>query len=107
MARLQSKCLWMIYKLKFHPDALAEWEGLPSVVKDFFKSRLKERLEHPHNAKARLSGAQNIYKIKIKQPPFRLTYHVNDNDNDNELIVTALSIGKRDKVVYKDMLKRT
>jgi len=92
----------MIYKLKFHPDALAEWEGLPSVVKDFFKRKLKERLEHPHNVKARLSGAQNIYKIKIKQPPFRLTYHV----NDNELIVTALSIGKRDKDVYKDMLKR-
>jgi len=72
------------------------------VVRDFFKRKLKERLEYPHNPKARLSGAQSIYKIKIKQPPFRLTYHV----NDNELIVTALSIGKRDKDVYKDMLKR-
>jgi mRNA interferase RelE/StbE len=92
----------MTYKLKFHPDALKEWEGLPSVVKGFFKKKIKERLESPHNPKARLSRAQNIYKIKIKNPPFRLTYHV----NDNELIVTALSIGKRDKYVYRDMLKR-
>jgi len=72
------------------------------VVKDFFKKKLKQRLEQPHNPKARLSGAQSIYKIKIKHPSFRLTYHV----NDNELIVTTLSIGKRDKDVYKDMLKR-
>jgi len=92
----------MTYKLKFHPDALDEWEALPSVVKDFFKAKLKQRLDNPHVPKSRLSGGYNLYKIKIKRPPFRLTYHV----NDNELIVTALSVGKRDKDVYKGMLKR-
>lgn len=92
----------MTYKLKFHPDALDEWKDLPAAVKDFFKEKLKQRLANPHVPKSRLSGATNIYKIKIKRPPFRLTYHV----NDNELIVTALSIGKRDKDVYKDMLAR-
>jgi len=92
----------MTYKLKFHPDALDEWECLPSAVKEYFKGKLKERLQHPHIPKARLSGGYNLYKIKRKHPPFRLTYHVNDTD----LIVTALSVGKRDGDVYREMLER-
>jgi mRNA interferase RelE/StbE len=92
----------MIYSLKFHPDALDEWNELPASVKDYFKSKLEQRLENPHIPKSRLSGGYNLYKIKRKRPPLRLTYHV----NDNALIVTALSIGKRDRDVYKEMLDR-
>ncbi|MEH6637764.1 MAG: type II toxin-antitoxin system RelE/ParE family toxin [Porticoccaceae bacterium] len=92
----------MTYNLKFHTDALAEWEGLPKSDREYFKKKLRERLESPHIPKSRLSGGKNLYKIKRKRPPLRLTYHV----NDNELIVTALSVGKRDGDVYKEMLKR-
>lgn len=92
----------MTYSLKFHPDALDEWDGLPKSVKDFFKDKLQQRLENPHIPKSRLSGGHDLYKIKRKRPPFRLTYHV----NDNELIVTTLSVGKRDGDVYKEMLER-
>ena len=92
----------MTYNLKFHPDALNEWNELPASVKDYFKNKLEQRLENPHIPKSRLSGGYNLYKIKRKRPPFRLTYHV----NDNALIVTALSVGKRDGDVYKEMLNR-
>ncbi len=93
----------MTYSLKFHPDALEEWRDLPEPVKEYFKGKLEQRLENPHIPKSRLSGGYNLYKIKRMRPPFRLTYHV----NDNELIVTALSVGKRDGDVYKEMLKRS
>jgi len=92
----------MIYSLEFHPDALDEWKRLPEDVQKRFKKKLKERLKNPHIPKSRLSGGYNLYKIKIKHPPFRLTYQV----KDNELIIITLSIGKRDGKVYKQMLKR-
>ncbi|VAW96312.1 hypothetical protein MNBD_GAMMA22-1289 [hydrothermal vent metagenome] len=92
----------MTYSLKFHPDALEEWGNLPEPVKNYFKNKLEQRLENPHTPKSRLSGGYNLYKIKRMRPAFRLTYHV----NDTELIVTALSVGKRDGEVYKEMLKR-
>ncbi|GMR09169.1 MAG: type II toxin-antitoxin system RelE/ParE family toxin [Gammaproteobacteria bacterium] len=92
----------MTYSLKFHPDALEEWKELPESVREFFKNKLQQRLENPHIPTSRLSGGHNLYKIKRMRPPFRLTYHV----NDSELIVTTLSVGKRDGDVYKEMLQR-
>ena len=92
----------MTYKLKFHPDALDEFKALSESDKAFFKKKLRERLENPHNPKSRLSGAVNIYKIKRMKPPLRMTYHV----DDHVLTVTALSVGKRDGDVYQEMLKR-
>ena len=92
----------MTYNLKFHPDALEEWGDLPKPDREYFKKKLAERLENPHIPKSRLSGGHNLYKIKRKRPPLRLTYHVNDDD----LIVTTLSVGKRDSDVYKEMLEK-
>ena len=92
----------MTYNLKFHPQALKEWDGLTPADKNYFKKKLKQRLINPHIPGSRLSGGHNLYKIKRKRPPLRLTYHTNDND----LIVTALSIGKRDSDVYVEMIKR-
>jgi mRNA interferase RelE/StbE len=92
----------MTYNLKFHPDALQEWNCLPAADKTFFKKKLKQRLENPHTPGSRLSGGRNLYKIKRMRPPLRLTYHVDDQD----LVVTALSVGKRDGDVYSEMIKR-
>jgi len=92
----------MTYKLKFHPDALDEWNSLSSTDKNYFRKKLAQRLQNPHIPGSRLSGGYNLYKIKRKRPPLRLTYHANDRD----LIVTALSVGKRDSEVYTEMIKR-
>jgi len=86
----------MSYKLKFHPDALAEFELLQQADKTYFKRKLKERLLDPHIASARLSGGSNLYKIKRKRPPLRLTYHA----DRKSLVVTAISVGMRDSAVY-------
>jgi len=92
----------MTYKLKFHPDAFDEFKALSESDKAFFKKKLEQRLENPHNPKSRLSGGVNLYKIKRMKPPLRMTYHV----DDQVLTVTALSVGKRDGDVYKEMLQR-
>ena len=92
----------MTYKLKFHPEALDEFKALSKSDKAFFKKKLEERLENPHNPASRLSGGVNLYKIKRMRPPLRMTYHV----DDTSLIVTTLSVGKRDGDVYKEMLQR-
>ena len=92
----------MTYKLKFHPAALKEFKALSKLDKAFFKKKLEQRLENPHNPSSRLSGGVNLYKIKRKRPPLRMTYHV----DDKVLIVTALSVGKRDGDVYKEMVQR-
>lgn len=92
----------MIYKLKFHPDALDEWNSLSAIDKSYFKKKLAQRLENPHIPGSRLSGGHNLYKIKRRRPPLRLTYHA----DDNELTVTALGVGKRDGDVYAEMIKR-
>ncbi len=92
----------MTYKLNFHPDALNEWNTFSDTDKNYFKKKLEQRLENPHIPGSRLSGGYNLYKIKRKRPPLRLTYHANDRD----LIVTALSVGKRASDVYTEMIKR-
>ncbi len=92
----------MTYNLKFHPDALKEWNNLSAADKSYFKMKLKQRLENPHIPGSRLSGGNNLYKIKRMRPPLRLTYHTNDQN----LVVTALSVGKRDSDVYAEMIKR-
>ena len=92
----------MTYNLKFHPDALKEWGNLSASDKGYFKKKLKQRLDNPHMPGSRLSGGHNLYKIKRMRPPLRLTYHVDDQD----LVVTALSVGKRDGDVYSEMIKR-
>jgi len=92
----------MTYSLKFHPDALKEWNSLSAADKSYFKKKLKQRLEKPHVPRSRLSGGHNLYKIKRMRPPLRLTYHADDKN----LVVNALSVGKRDSDVYTEMIKR-
>jgi len=92
----------MTYRLKFHPEALEEFKALSESDKAFFKKKLAQRLRSPHNPGSRLSGGVNLYKIKRMRPPLRMTYHV----DDSVLTVIALSVGKRDGDVYKEMLKR-
>jgi len=93
----------MTYKLLFHERALKEWSGLQESVRNQFKAKLKERLQHPHVPSARLTGMKNRYKIKLKRPPLRLVYEV----QEDILVVKVLVIGKRERsAAYKIAAKR-
>lgn len=93
----------MTYKLEFKKSALKEWEKLGHTVKDQFKKKLKERLDNPHVSSAALSGAKNIYKIKLRQLGYRLVYSV----EDKTITVTVIAAGKRDRnEIYDIALSR-
>ena len=75
----------MIYNLEFKPQAL------------------KERLENPRVSKDKLSGYENVYKIKLREVGYRLAYEV----KDEEIVVLVLGVGKREKdKIYKNLRDR-
>jgi len=94
----------MTYELEFKKSALKEWKKLGATVQSQFKKKLAEVLENPHIKSAKLSGANELYKIKLRQAGYRLVYEV----NDEVITVTVVSVGKRDKgQVYNLAMKRT
>ena len=93
----------MTYKLDFKKSALKEWKKLGATLQQQFKKKLIERLENPHIPAAKLSGAHNLYKIKLRQSGYRLVYKV----EDEVVIVTVLAVGKRERSeVYVKALGR-
>ncbi|RBQ29302.1 type II toxin-antitoxin system RelE family toxin [Aliarcobacter vitoriensis] len=93
----------MTYNLEFKPQALKEWSKLGSTIKEQFKKKLEERLENPKVEKDKLSGYENLYKIKLKTAGYRLAYQV----KDEEIVVLVLSVGKREKdKIYKNLKDR-
>jgi mRNA interferase RelE/StbE len=94
----------MSYQLEFKKTALKEWKKLGSTVQQQFKKKLADVIENPHIQSAKLSGANDLYKIKLKQAGYRLVYEV----NDTVITVTVISVGKRDRgKVYNTAMKRT
>lgn len=88
----------MTYGLAFLDEALKEWRKLDSVTRDQFKSKFAERLLNPKIPSARLHGAKERYKIKLRNAGFRLVYEV----RDRELLVLVVAVGKRERnAVYK------
>jgi len=88
----------MTYKLLFHKKALKEWNKIDSKIKEQFKKKLKERLENPRVPKDKLSGYEDVYKIKLRNAGFRLAYQV----KDEEIVVIVLAVGKRENdKIYK------
>ncbi|NQY34184.1 MAG: type II toxin-antitoxin system RelE/ParE family toxin [Alteromonadaceae bacterium] len=93
----------MIYKLKFLPAALKEWNKLAPPIKSQFKKKLAERLKNPRVPSSKLSGFDSVYKIKLRSVGYRLAYEV----MDEEILVYVLAIGKREKNgVYEKLKKR-
>lgn len=93
----------MTYNLKFVPAALKEWKKLGSTLQIQFKNKLQERLRNPHIDSARLSGANNIYKIKLRSSGYRLVYSV----HEEVITVLVLGVGRRqNNQVYTKSLKR-
>lgn len=89
----------MTYELAFKVSALREWKKLGHTVRAQFKRKLAERLENPHVPGAALSGAANIYKIKLRQAGYRLVYSV----EDTTITVTVIAVGKRDRNEVYDL----
>lgn len=88
----------MSYKLRFHELALKEWKRLDMSLREQFKKKLEERLEHPRVPSAALSGMPDCYNIKLRAAGYRLVYRV----EDEIVFVTVISIGKRERLkVYK------
>ena len=93
----------MSFELGFVDEALKEWRKLDATVRAQFKTKLTERLAHPHVPSARLSGQQARYKIKLRGVGYRLVYEV----RDSELIVVVIAVGRRDRnAVYKTAASR-
>ena len=93
----------MTYELEFKKSALKEWKKLGATVQTQFKKKLANILENPHIESAKLSGGNELYKIKLRQAGYRLVYGV----NDTVITVTVLTVGKRERgKVYKAAMER-
>ncbi len=93
----------MAYKLRFHVLALREWRNLDASIRESFKKKLAERLREPRVPSAALHGMADCYKIKLHSLGYRLVYRV---DHD-EIFVTALAVGRRDRQrVYQQAVAR-
>ncbi len=93
----------MTYELEFKKSALKEWKKLGATIQSQFKKELTDILNNPHIENAKLSGGNELYKIKLKQVGYRLVYEV----NDTVITVTVISVGKRDKgKIYKTTMDR-
>ena len=93
----------MSYSLEFKPKALKEWHKLNPTIKSQFQKKLKERLENPKVVKDKLSGYENVYKIKLRNVGYRLAYEV----KDEEIVVLVLSVGKRENNrIYDNLANR-
>lgn len=93
----------MSYNLEFKPKALKEWKKLNSTIKEQFKKKLIERLENPKVPKDKLSGYENVYKIKLRSIGYRLAYEV----KEEQIVILVLTVGKRENnQVYNNLANR-
>lgn len=83
----------MPYELEFLQSALKEWKRLDANTREQFRKKLKERLDNPRVPSAKLRGAKDRYKIKLRGRGYRLVYAV----EDDRLVVLVIAIGKRER----------
>ena len=93
----------MTYRLHFIAPAEKEWRKLGATVREQFKKKLAQRLEHPRVAADALSSLPDHYKIKLRASGYRLVYRV----ADDVVTVTVVAVGKREhSEVYGEAMKR-
>lgn len=93
----------MTYKIKFTLISDKEWKKIDSTIRSHFKKKLEKVIQNPRIPKNKLSGYENIYKIKLRSSGFRLAYEV----KDEEIVVLVLSVGKREgNSVYENLKDR-
>ena len=93
----------MIYKIKFTPISDKEFKKIDSSIKLQFKKELEKIIHKPRVPKNKLSGYNDIYKIKLRSSGYRLAYEV----KDEQIVILVLSVGKReDNSVYDNLKDR-
>ena len=92
----------MIYRLEFLPSARKEWERLGSTLREQFKRKLAERLEHPRVQPDALQGLPDHYKIKLRSAGYRLVYRV----EDERVTVVVVAVGRRERSKVYDAAKK-
>ena len=98
-----SRSISMKYDIEFLESALKEWKRLDANTRDQFRKKLKERCENPRIPAAKLFGAKDRYKIKLRSIGYRLVYEV----VDDRLVVLVIAIGKRERSeIYQTAMKR-
>ena len=92
------------YRLKFLPQALAEWNALDGSLKEVLRKALKKRLLQPHLPGSELYGdLKDCYKIKLRKQGYRLVYQV----DDGVLVVLVLAVDKRENLAaYRAAIER-
>ena len=77
--------------------------GSLQIAYEQLKKKLADRVKNPNVPRAALSGAINIYKIKLSQAGYRLVYAV----QDKTITVTVIAVGKRNRnEIYEIALSR-
>jgi len=93
----------MPYEIEFLASALKEWKRLDSNTREQFRKKLRERCDNPRVPSAKLFGAKERYKIKLRSVGYRLVYEV----EDDRLVVLVIAIGKRGgSAVYESARQR-
>lgn len=92
----------MKYELEFVASALKEWKRLDSNTREQFRKKLKERCENPRVPSAKLHGAKDRYKIKLRSVGYRLVYEV----EDDRLVVVVIAVGRREQSEVYEAAKR-
>jgi mRNA interferase RelE/StbE len=93
----------MPYELEFLASALKEWKRLDPNTREQLRNKLRERCENPHVPSAKLFGAKDRYKVKLRSVGCRLLYEV----EDDRLVVLVIAIGKREgSQVYEAARRR-
>ena len=93
----------MTYRLEFLPSARKEWDKLGATLRQQFKNKLAQRLEHPRVQADALRGMPDHYKIKLRSAGYRLVYRV----EDERVTVILVAVGKRERSeVYEAARKR-
>jgi mRNA interferase RelE/StbE len=64
----------MTYSLEFDRRALKEWNKLGDTVRQQFKKKLAEVLEHPRVEANRLRNLPDCYKLKLRRAGYRSIY---------------------------------
>jgi len=94
----------LVYRLKFMPEAMEEWQRLDNSVRELLRKALKKRLIQPHLPGSELYGdLRTCYKIKLRKQGYRLVYTV----EDDQLVVLVLAVDKREEMIaYRSALLR-
>lgn len=88
----------MTYELEFDKKALKKFDKLNPQIAEQFINKLEAILENPKIPKNKLSGSNDLYKVKLRSAGYRLVYQV----IDERVVVLVLDVDRRD-TIYKNM----